>query len=175
MYNKGQKARPSGPPGGASLLVNRNGVRPRYAAPKGESKPEQPHLWLVGGKRRRSTEAGVLSGGVSPLAGCGNIYMIVCVCDVHIDKWLTKAKRRARVLCARMGWCRKGTQPLRRAGGARCARRRATRRGSRKTRTTNEKPESVSPGREAAADRVAIVKRHRPSTLLETGNRHSHR
>ena len=33
---QGKKARPSGPPGGASLLVNRNDVRPRYAEPKGE-------------------------------------------------------------------------------------------------------------------------------------------
>ena len=30
--HQGPKARPSGPPGGASLLVNRNDVRPRYAA-----------------------------------------------------------------------------------------------------------------------------------------------
>ena len=34
---QGKKARPSGPPGGASLLVNRNDVRPRYAGPKDES------------------------------------------------------------------------------------------------------------------------------------------
>ena len=34
---KAQKARPSGPPGGASLLVNRNDVRPRYAGPKDET------------------------------------------------------------------------------------------------------------------------------------------
>ena len=34
---QGKKARPSGPPGGASLLVNRNDVRPRYAGPKDDS------------------------------------------------------------------------------------------------------------------------------------------
>ena len=34
--HQGQKARPSGPPGGAPLLVDRKGVRPRYAGPKGE-------------------------------------------------------------------------------------------------------------------------------------------
>ena len=33
-HPKPQKAQPSGPPGGASLLVNRNDVRPRYAGPK---------------------------------------------------------------------------------------------------------------------------------------------
>ena len=35
-----KKARPSGPPGGASLLVNRSSVRPRYAGPNGE--PREP-------------------------------------------------------------------------------------------------------------------------------------
>ena len=33
-HPKPQKAQPSVPPGGASLLVNRNDVRPRYAGPK---------------------------------------------------------------------------------------------------------------------------------------------
>ena len=37
--HQGKKARPSGPPGGASLLVNRNDVRPRYAGPKDEDVP----------------------------------------------------------------------------------------------------------------------------------------
>jgi len=32
-----KKARPSGPPGGASLLVNRNDVRNRCAGPNGDS------------------------------------------------------------------------------------------------------------------------------------------
>ena len=35
--HQGKKARPSGPPGGASLLVNRNDVRPRYAGPKDDA------------------------------------------------------------------------------------------------------------------------------------------
>ena len=36
-HPKPQKAQPSVPPGGASLLVNRNDVRPRYAGPKDDS------------------------------------------------------------------------------------------------------------------------------------------
>ena len=49
--HQGQKARPSRPPGGASLLVNRNDVRPRYAGPKDDDgelrnkNPPTPCLW----------------------------------------------------------------------------------------------------------------------------------
>ena len=41
--HQGKKARPSGPPGGASLLVNRNDVRPRYAGPKDDSLSQDPN------------------------------------------------------------------------------------------------------------------------------------
>ena len=59
---QGKKARPSGPPGGASLLVNRNDVRPRYAGPKDDASP----LAMLAGP-----EMLPVSAGLAAFAGSG--------------------------------------------------------------------------------------------------------
>ena len=67
-----QESTASGPPGGASLLVNSNGVRPRYAGPKGEFGLDQRDEAAAGFIRQTNpdgAEGGSLDRGCAPLLG----------------------------------------------------------------------------------------------------------